>query len=108
MPQDDFGKEFLRTCHGENSLRINEKVVSHFPLRVYNGLEDLAKTIMSTANYHSSSVDIPVKDNSDVATTEPAYLYTDIKPNLVRNSYVELLTTLHFPSATVYQTFNYP
>jgi hypothetical protein len=109
MPRDELGKELLSTCHGENSLRINEKVVSQFPLRVYNGLEDLAKTVMSPDNCHSSSAAIPVKDNSDFATPEPVYVYTDIiKPNLVGDSYVRLLTTLHFPSATVYHTFNYP
>jgi hypothetical protein len=109
MPQDDLGKELLRTCHGENSLRIKQKVVSHFPLRVYNGLEDLAKKIMSPGNCHSSRIAIPVKDNSDFATPEPVYVYTDIiKANLVGDSYVRLLTTLHFPSATGYHTFNYP
>jgi hypothetical protein len=51
---------------------------------VYNGLEDLVKTIMSPANFHSSSAAIPVEDNSDFATPEPVYVYTDIiKPNLV-------------------------
>jgi hypothetical protein len=84
MPQDELGKELLRTCHGENSLRINENVNLHFPLRVYFGLEDLAKTIMSPANCHSSRVTIPVKDISDFGTPEPVYVYTDIiKPNLV-------------------------
>jgi hypothetical protein len=98
VPQDELGKELLRTCYGKNSLRINEKVVSHFPLRVYNGLEDLAKTIMNPANCPSSSAAIPVKDNSDFATPEPVYVYTDIiNPNLVGDSYVRLLTTPHFP-----------
>jgi hypothetical protein len=95
MPQDALGKELLRTCHGENSRRINEKVVSHFPLRVYNGLEDLTKTIMSPANCHSSRVAIAGKHNSDFATPKPVYVYADIiKPNLVGYSYVRLLTTL--------------
>jgi hypothetical protein len=84
MPQDELGKELLHTCHGENSPRINEKVVSHFPLRVYNGLEDLAKTITNPANCHSYRVTIPVKENSDFGTPEPVYVYTDIiKPHLV-------------------------
>jgi len=39
----------LNSCIGENSLRIGENVVSHFPNRVYNGLEDLAETIMIPA-----------------------------------------------------------
>jgi hypothetical protein len=64
---------------------------------------------MSPANCHSSRVAIPVKDNSDFATPEPAYVYTSIyKPNLVGDSYVRLLRTLHFPSTTGSHTFNYP
>ena len=37
---------------GENSLRIRDNVVSHFPNRVYNVFEDLAETIMNPANFH--------------------------------------------------------
>jgi len=37
-------------------------VVSHFPNRVYNGLEDLAETIMNHANSHSSRVMVSVKE----------------------------------------------
>jgi len=43
-------------------------VVSHFPTRVYNGLEDLAETIMKPANCHSYRVNISVKGNSDFAS----------------------------------------
>jgi hypothetical protein len=42
MFPDEPSKQLLDTCHGENSLRINEQVVSYFPKCVYNGLEDLA------------------------------------------------------------------
>jgi hypothetical protein len=36
-------------------------------------------------------------------------VYTNIiKPNLVGDSYVGLLTTLHFPSSTGYHTFDFP
>jgi hypothetical protein len=84
-------------------------VVSHFPNRVYNGLEDLAETIMNPANFLSSRVNVTVKGNSDFALLEPHYVYTDIiKPNLVGDSYVRLLTTLHFLSTTGYHRFNYP
>jgi len=83
-------------------------VVSHFPNRVYNGLEDLAETIMNPANFLSSRVNVTVKGNSDFALLEPHYVYTDIiKPNLVGDSYVRLLTTLHFPSNIGYNRFNY-
>lgn len=51
-----------------------------FPVRVYNGVEDLA---------------------------EPVYVYIDIKPNVVVDSYVRRLTTLHVPSNTEYNRFNY-
>jgi hypothetical protein len=47
IPHDGFCKYLLKTCYGENSLRMNEKVVSQFPIRVYNGLEDLSETIMN-------------------------------------------------------------
>jgi hypothetical protein len=36
-------------------------------------------------------------------------VYTDIiKPNLVGDSYVKRLTTLHFPSSTGYHRFDFP
>jgi len=36
-------------------------------------------------------------------------VYTDIiKPNLVGDSYVKHLTTLHFPSSTGYHRFDFP
>ena len=72
--------------------------MSHFPNRVYNGFEDLAETIMNPANCHSNKVNMPMKDNSNFASPEPVYVYADIvKPNLVGDSYVKLLTTLQIP-----------
>jgi len=66
-------------------------VVSHFPNRVYNGLEDLAETFMNPAICSSSRENVSVKDNSHFASHEPVYVYTDIiKPNLVGDSYVRL------------------
>jgi hypothetical protein len=36
-------------------------------------------------------------------------VYTDIiKPNLVGDSYVKLLTNLHFPSSTGYHKYDFP
>ena len=35
-------------------------------------------------------------------------MYTNIKPNLVCDSYVKLLTTLHFPSSTECHRFDFP
>jgi len=49
------------------------------------------------------------KDNFNFAQPETVYIYTDIiKPNLVEDSYVRLLTSLHFPSNTGYHRFDYP
>jgi hypothetical protein len=83
-------------------------VVSHFPNRVYNGLEDLAEKIMNPPNCHSTRINMNVKDNYDFASPKPVYVYTDIvKPNLVGDSYVKILTTLHFPSVTGYHWFDH-
>ena len=84
---------------GENSIVINEKLVSYFPARLYNGIEDLAETFMNPANCRTSLVMLPTKDNLNLTLPEPIYVYTDItKPNLVGDTYVRLLTSLHFPS----------
>jgi len=48
--REKSSKQLINSCIAENSLRIGENVVSHFPNRVYNGLEDLAEIIMNTAN----------------------------------------------------------
>ena len=87
----------------------NEYLVSYFPARVYNGIDDLEGTIMNPANCHPSTVNLSTKDNFNFTQPEPVYIYTDIiKPNLVGDSYVLLLTSLHFPSNTGYHRFDYP
>jgi hypothetical protein len=64
---------------------------------------------MNPANCYSSNVSMSVKDNSYFATPEPVYVCSDImKANFVGDSYLRLLTTLHFPSVTGYNTFNCP
>jgi len=76
---------------------------------VYKSVEDLVEIIMTPANCRSSRVTLAAKDNFDFTLPEPVYVYTDIiRPNLVGDSYVRLLTSLHFPSATGYHRFNYP
>jgi len=93
----------------ENSVKIDNHILSDFPARICKGLEDLAETIMKPANCHTSRITVSLKDNPDFTTPEPAYVYTDIiKPNLVGDSYVKLLTTLHFPSSTGYHRFEFP
>ena len=63
---------------------------------------------MNNANCHSNKVNVPIKNNYDFASPKPVYVYTDIvKPNLVGDSYVKLLTNLHFPSVTRYR-FDHP
>jgi hypothetical protein len=76
---------------------------------VYNGLENLAETIMNPANCHSSRVPQAVNDNFDFVMPEPVYVYTDIiKPNLVGDSYMRILASLHFPTDTGYHRLDYP
>ena len=78
-------------------------------LHVYNGIEDLAETIMNPANCHTSLVMLPTKDNLNFTQPEPVYVYKHIfKPNLVWGTYVRLLTSLHFPSDKGYHRFDYP
>ena len=82
---------------------------SYFPSRVYDSIDDLAETIMHPANCRSSTVKHSMKDNINFSHPEPLYIYTDIiKPNLVGDSYVRVLTSLHFSSAKVYNRFDYP
>jgi hypothetical protein len=105
--RDKSSKVLFNSCYGDSSIRIDDKVISYFPARVYNGLEDLAATIMNPANCHSFR--ITSKDSCTYAAPETIYVYTDIiEPNLVGDSYVRLLTTLHFPSSTGYHRFDYP
>ena len=84
-------------------------MLSYFPSRAYDIIDDLAETITNPANYRSSTVNHSIKYNINFAHTEPVYVYTDIiKPNLVGDSYVRILTSLHFPSAKVYHRFVCP
>jgi hypothetical protein len=103
-----YSKEILGVCFGQNSLQIDERVFSHFPTRVYHGVEDLSKTIMAPANCRGTRVSLPDFHNTDFTVSEPIYVYTDIiKPNLVGDSYVRLLTPLHFTSPTWIHRFDY-
>ena len=94
------------SCHGDNSIVIDENLVSHFPARIYNAIDDLAEKIMYPANCRSSRLILPTKDNT---RSELFYVYTNIiKPNLVGDNYVRLLTSLHFSSDDGYHRFDYP
>jgi len=49
---------------------------------------------MNPANFHTSRITVSLKDNPDFTTLESVYVYTDIiKPNVISDSYVKLLTT---------------
>jgi hypothetical protein len=101
--------ELPSSSYGDNSVQLKDSIVAHFPVRTYNGYQDLFDTIMKPANHTSSRVIIFTKDNIEFAQPEPVYVYTDIiKPNFVGDSYVKLLTPLHFPSSTGYHRFDYP
>jgi hypothetical protein len=99
----------FNSCYAENSAKIDNHIVSHFTAHIYNGLEDLAETIMNPANCHTSRITVSLKDNPHFITPEPVYVWIDnIKLNLVGDSYVKLLTTLRFSSSTGYHRFDFP
>ena len=87
---------------------INENLLSYFPAREYNVIDDLAETIINPANCRSSTMNLVKKDNFNFAQLEPVYVYTDItKPNFVGDTYLRILTSLHFPSNTGYHKLYY-
>jgi len=101
--------QLFNSCYGENSVKIDNHIVSHFPAPISNGLEDLAETIMNLANRHTSRITVSLKGNPYFITPEPVYVYTDIiKPILFGDSYVKILMNLHFPSSTAYHRLYFP
>ena len=99
----------FKSCRGENSIIVKENLVSYFPLRAYDNVNDLAEIIMNPANCRSTKVKHFVKENINFAYPESVYVYNDIiEPNLVGDSYFGLLTSLNFPSAKGYLRFDYP
>jgi len=85
----------MRKNKAKNFVKIDYHVVSHLPARVCNGREYLVDPIMNPFNCRTSRITVSLKGNADFITPEPVYVYTDIKPNFVGDSYVKLLTTLH-------------
>ena len=67
----------------------DENLVSYFPNRVYNRIDYIAETVMNPANCRSSTVILSTKHNLNFTQPEPVYVYTDIKPNLVGDTYVD-------------------
>jgi len=101
--------DLFKSCRGENSVMVKENLASYFPSRACDSIDDLEETIMNPVNCRSSTVKHYIKDNINFSHPEPVYVYTDIvKPNLFGDSYVRLLTSLHFPSAKGYHRFDYP
>ena len=68
-------KELFCWRRGENSVRVDENLVSYFPAGEYNGIDDLAETIMNPANCRTSQVMLPTKDNINFIQHEPVYVY---------------------------------
>ena len=94
-------KNLFILCHKEISITIDENKLCYCPARVYDWIEDLAKTIMYPANCHTSNMILLAKGNFNFALPKPVYIYTDIiKPDLVGDCYMRLLTTLHLTSNT--------
>jgi hypothetical protein len=69
--EEETIKQLFNSCYRENSVKINNHIVSHLPARIYNGLEDLAETIMNPANSHISRITVSLKANPDFTTPEP-------------------------------------
>jgi len=61
---------------------------------------------MNPSNCRTSEITLSLKDNTDFTTSEPLYGCTDIKPNLVGDSYVKRLTPLHYSSNRGYRRFD--
>ena len=66
--------KLFSSCRGENSIVINENSVSYFPARVYNGIVNLAETIMKPANSRTFIVMLTTKDNLNFTQPEPVYV----------------------------------
>jgi len=73
--EEEPSKQLFNSCYGEYSVEFDNHVVSHFPARVYNGLEELAETIMNPANCRTSWITVLLKDNPDFTTPEPVCVY---------------------------------
>jgi hypothetical protein len=71
-------EQLFNLCYGASCVMTDNQLVSHFPARVYNGLEDLTETILDPANCRTSKVTVSLKDNPDFTAPEPVYVYTDI------------------------------
>jgi len=42
---DGKNKDLFNSCRGKNSITINENVISYFPARPHNDIDDLAETV---------------------------------------------------------------
>jgi len=78
---------------------VNENLIFYTPSRAYDSIDDLAETIMNPANCRFSTLKHSIKDNINFAHPALVYVYTDIlKPNVLGDSFMRPLTSLHFPS----------
>jgi len=98
----------FKSCLVENSIIFKLNLVSDFPSHAYGRIDDLKETIMNPANCPSSIVKHSIKQNINFAHPETIYVYTDIiKPNLVGDAFMRLLSPLLFTTAKGYHRFDY-
>jgi hypothetical protein len=55
---------------------VKENLVSYFPSRACDSIEDLAEKCMNPGNCRSSTLKHSIKDNSNFAYPVPVYIYT--------------------------------
>ena len=88
-------EELFNSWFGENSIMVNENLVSYFPARVYNGIDYLAETIMNPANHRSSTVNL-----STLLILKP-YTFTPILSNQI---WLEILACDYLIPCTSHRT----
>jgi hypothetical protein len=61
---------------------VKENVVSYFPSRAYDSIDELAEAIMNPANCRSSTVKHPIKTILNLLAQKP-YTFTQILSNQI-------------------------
>ena len=62
--------DLFKSCRGENSINVKIYIVSYFPSRAYDSIDDLAETIRNPTNCRSSTVKHSIQDNTNFAQAE--------------------------------------
>jgi len=87
---------------------VKENVVYYVPACAYNTIHDLAETITNPANCRFSTLIHSIKDNFNIAHPETVCLHGYYHKNLVGETYVRQINSLHFPSDMSYHRFDVP